>query len=290
MRGKEQPLFLAIRKNYFNAYVEGQSVLKIGLDEQSTPNQLRAGIHQKYVHRDQAYLTFDRKQIVGKPYVGKASVDEWVKRAQTYVKNKKNTKEMSEKQGVAVIVGRNPHIIDVEMALPADKPNVSENRPSADRIDMVALEKDGEAFKIVFYEAKLFSNHAALRADNPEPKVLKQLKGYEDWMRSRTDEIIPTYRRACDRLIRLHAMRDTKTDLRAPSVHPFVLQAAKEGSGLQVDPKPRIIIFGYSAEDIGCDSSWVKNKHEEKLRSKYELLISERPEGITPVGIRRNRV
>jgi hypothetical protein len=263
--GKEQPLFLAIRGGYLNAYVEGQSILKIGFV--SRPVRLSAEIHNKYVYADdQSYLKFDGNEVKAKQYPSvtyeqRKSVGEWVKRARSYAGD--------EKRGVAVIVARNSHVIDVEMGLTG--------QPSVDRIDIVALEKDAEALKIVFYEAKLFSNHAALRADTLQPKVLKQLKRYEDWIRSRPDEIIPAYRRACGLLIRLHGMRYTRADLHAPSVHRFVLQAAKEGSNLQVDPKPRLIVFGYSpSERVG---SW--KRHECALRQNgVRLIMKPRPEGV----------
>jgi hypothetical protein len=276
--GNEQPLFLAIRDRYFNAYVEGHSVFKVHFNTQVKPPLLRARIHHKYVDPNavgQAYLSFDGKRIIDRngkeieKYEGSVSLDRWVRWAQTHMRAKVGAVKAAEKQGVAVIVARNAHVIDVEMALPG--------QPSADRIDIVALEKDCKGFKIVFYEAKLFSNHASLRADNLQPKVLNQLKRYEDWIRSRPNEIIPAYRRACGLLIRLHAMRYTKTDLHAPSVHPFVLKAAKEGSNLQVDPKPRLIVFGYSpSERVG---SW--KRHECALRQNgVRLIMKPRPEDV----------
>ncbi len=253
---REQPLFLAIRNGYLNAYVEGQSVLKVGFEPRTSSNTLIGKIHHKYVvdgADGQVYLEFDGSKVGDIPYLGRSSLDEWAGRAKRYA--------TLEKQGVAAIAGRNAHVIDVEMALPANKAVGADKRPSAPRMDIVALETDGDCIKIVFYEAKLFGN-PELRADNLKPRVLCQLQRYEDWFNGdhREEEVLNAYRRACKTLIRLNATRSEAT--RRP-VHPLIVEAAKEKSDLRVDRKPRLIIFGYKPEQR--DAYW--ERHEGALRS-----------------------
>ena len=105
-------------------------------------------------------------------------------------------------------------------------------------MDIVALESDSEGIKIVFYEAKLFCN-PELRAKNLEPRVLKQLERYEDWINfnHRADEVLDAYRRACRILIRLNA---TKSEASRPPDHPLILEAAKDGSNLPLSIPSRV--------------------------------------------------
>lgn len=268
--GMEQPLFLAIRNGYLNAYVEGQSVLKLGFD----PSTAVAGkIHHKYVVKGavgQLDLKFDGSNVGDTPYRGRSALDEWARLARSYAKQ--------EKKGVAAIAGRNAHVIDVEMALPPNKVIGAENRPSKAQMDIVALETDGKKIKIVFYEAKLFDN-PDLRARDHKPRVLDQLRRYEDWIDSdnRKDEVVNAYRRACGILIRLNATRSEAT---GRAVHPLVVEAAKEGSNLSVDPKPRLIIFGYKPEQR--NAYW--EPHERTLRGAGidggRLIMEPRPEDV----------
>lgn len=204
--GTKQPLALAIRNGYLNAYVEGQSVLRIKFDGASEPPTLRAKIHHKYLGQavGQKYKTFDGKMVDGMPYLPGKSLNQWVERARCFAKPRPGRGAFSEKQGIAMIVGNNPHVIDLEMALPGI---------AADRIDIVALERAGSAINIVFYEAKLFSN-PGLKARNLRPEVLEQLDRYERWLTSanRMEEVANAYREACRLLIELRRMQGVPVD------------------------------------------------------------------------------
>lgn len=264
--GAQQQLFLAVRDGYLNAYVEGQSVLKVKFDKAA---KLRAKIHHKYLDDaavGQAYKVFDGSAVNGTPYKGKETLQEWVERAQRYSRHKNVGMTGSEKQGVAVIAGRNSHVIDVEMGLPG---------PTADRIDIVALERDGAAVKIVFYEAKLFNN-PALRAKNFEPKVLGQIDRYIKWLTSegREEQVKQAYRETCKLLIELREMQG------ATPLHKLVVEASKDGSNLQVDPEPRLLAFGF--EESRTNHYW--EPHEKVLRGagidRARLIMQPRAEDV----------
>jgi len=258
--GNEQPLILAVRKDYLNAYVEGQSVMRIRFDNKTEPKHLQAEIHYKYLGGE--YRIFDGIEVDRLHYLHKKSLDQWVKKAQVFAKLKSGNDVFSEKQGVAVIAANHPRVIDVEMALPG---------LTAPRIDLVALERAGSAIKIVFYEAKLFSN-PALRARSNEPKVLEQLRTYEGWLSSgdRKAEVIKAYRNACSLLTRLRKMQGVPVD-------GLIDEASIPGSPLTVDPKPRLIIFGPQT---------IKNwpPHEAALRQAGvtgpRLIIEENPKDV----------
>jgi hypothetical protein len=273
--GMQQPLFLAVRNGYLNAYVEGQSILKVAFDETLQPARLSGEVHHKYVHdgaEGQVYLKFDGHHYFDKSGTavlnsGGTTLASRVERARKHT--------VAEKRGVAVIVGRHPQVIDVEMGLPANASVSPGVRPTAPRMDIVALEKDGNGAKIVFYEAKLFRN-SELRAENLLPRVLAQLQRYVDWMDSpgRADEVISAYRRACAIHVRIHAMREPDS---ANLVHPLIQRAALEGSLLTVDRNPRLVIFDYPTG--ARDASW--RRHEDALnRAGISLIMAPRPEEI----------
>jgi hypothetical protein len=66
----------------------------------------------------QKYQVFDGIAVDGIPYLGKIMLSKWVERAQKFAQPKHSRPDIAEKQGVAVIANRNPHVIDVEMGLP----------------------------------------------------------------------------------------------------------------------------------------------------------------------------
>ena len=262
--GAQQPLFLAVRDGYLNAYVDGQSILRI----EFRGSELIAEIHHKYIvdgAKDQKYKVFNGKTVDGQDYYGKSTLSKWIERARGY--------SSQEKQGVAVMLDRNPHIIDVEMALPG---------VVADRIDIVALERAGAAINIVFYEVKRFNNRT-LRADKLSPKVLEQLGRYENWLtqEGREEQVTRAYREACRLLIEFRTMQGTSP------VHHLIEKASQFGSKLKVDPKVRLIIFGYGENRL--NKFW--NRHEKALRDAgvdgRRLIMQARAEDITLPDISR---
>ena len=266
--GGTYPLALAIRNGYLSAYIEGQSVMKIKFADAVEPPRVRAEIHYKYLGEE--YRVFDGMEVERTIYIPGTSIDCWIEKARSFAEPKAGSEAFSEKQGVAVIVGRNPHVIDVEMALPAS----ATGRRVADRIDIVALERAGEAINIVFYEAKLFSN-PSLRAKNFQPKVLKQLDKYENWITNdnRMTEIIDAYRETCRLLIELREMQGIPVD-------ELIVKASMDGSNLQVDPRPRLIVFGYDGSK--SDPHWLP--HQAVLRGadldQTRFIMEPRPEDV----------
>jgi hypothetical protein len=268
--GEERPLLIALRDNYLSIYADGQAVLEARFDARSGQAELRGKIHRKYVHGRKAgdgYLRFDGEVVDPKGtavvYGGPETLCGWVERALDH--------SGQEKRGVAAIVQRHPNIIDVELALPARNPGTLGNRAVAPRVDMVALEETDAGIQVVFYEAKLFEN-TCLRADNLRPEVLTQLATYDAYFSNVQvqKEVIEAYRNTCRVLCQIHAMRGT-----SPCA---LVQAVAEDAPLSMDPKPRLIVFGYTADRVGQGSFW--HRHEETLRAGCTLLMGERPEDV----------
>ena len=82
---------------------------------------------------------------------------------------------------------------------------------------------------------------------------------------SRKEQIVTAYRRACRHLLELNEMRRERCpDI--PKLRGFVARAAEDSSTLTVDPKPRLIVFGYTAEQR-CDAHWPE--HEKKIARQH---------------------
>jgi len=270
--GTPQPLFLAIRNDSLNAYAEGQSIFKISFGKDGEPS---AKIHHKYVCKGAEgvkYLTLRGDKINGKTYEGSAMLDKWVANARCY--------REGEKKGIAQILAKNGCVIDVEMGLPASRVGDHTDEHGAPRMDIVALEKDGDTLKIVFYEMKLFSN-SSLRARSHIPEVLAQLKRYETWINNddRKEQIVSAYRNACKILIKLNGIRYRKA---GKDVHRFIEQAAAK-TAMEIDPKPRLIIFEFDYDPKRQCGAWTGQ--EEDLRQGgicgIRLIMQPRPEDIT---------
>jgi hypothetical protein len=228
-KDERRPLLLAIRNGYLNAYLEGQSVLKVGFKSPpGRPTTINAEMHRKYVDpnaKGQELVRFDGSFFDGKrPYGGKDTFDGWAKRARKYVRRENCRLKHTEKEGIAIIAEKNPCVIDVEMG----------QNETGDRIDIVALERENEVIKIVFYEVKLFGNKQ-LRARNGQPEVLEQLDRYKEWVSSRVVEITEAYRGACKLLIRLNCMREQAG---RPVIDALIKEAAEDCSKLRVDKNP----------------------------------------------------
>ena len=262
-----RPLLLAVRGGYLSAYVEGQSVLKIKFDNARRPTRLQARIHRKFLGEavGQKLVMFDGSAIDGAPFLPGKSLPYWISRAQGYARGNGDAGTFSEKQGSAIIAACNPHVIDVEMGLPG---------VTANMIDIVALEQAGSAINIVFYEAKVFEN-SDLKANNLRPNVLRQLDRYETWLTSddRVGEVVRAYRKACKVLVALREMQGVTVD-------DLVVEASQNGSKLMIDPRPRLIVFGFKESEL--DRYW--KRHETTLRraglDQSRLIMQPNPKDV----------
>ncbi len=260
--GKTRQPLIAVRDGYLNAYADGQSVLKISFAANGQP---RCEVHRRYVFGPQAeagadYVDFDLSQI-DDPNTLRQLIDTALYYA------------IDEKRGVARIAANHPNTIDVEMALPANDqvdPDVARVAP---KIDLVVLEQTDDCVRLAFYEVKLFRN-GELRAQNLRPRVLDQLGTYAAYLegQERRGQVIEAYRNACLILREIAEMRGN-------AVGTLVHEVAKNPwLHLDLDPKPRLIVFGYDASHPS-HKYWLP--HEKVLRdSGHTLLMRERAEDV----------
>ena len=250
-------LRLAVRDNYLNLYQAGQSIARVDFVGK---RRLRAHIHEKYIHGREAtgqdYVVLTSEGYVDRSgarraYGGIGDLDTWIEGAKAYGGR--------EKAFVEQVVSRNENVIDLEMALPAYRDEASQR--SAPRMDIVALERDGLSWRIVFWEAKLVKDPRARCRDTGEPEVCRQLKSYTDWLDhgDHREVVKSAYANACRVLVGMHEIAKSFN----PDIRPLGEAIAAVGSasaGLTVDDKPRLLI-----DDRIADASFRTNNHLQKL-------------------------
>ena len=262
-------VFIAMRNNSLNVYYRGASIFRI---DDAGGGRIKALTHIKYLVRQQQVLaelkddnSFDPSNIGWQTYEGNQTMNDMVRAAA----------DLSglEKAGLHPLVLGSNKVIDVEISLlRPDAETTDDALPEAakksgvkqDRIDVVTLENRLEGVTVVFHEAKHFSN-SALRAV-AEPKILEQMTRYHDAITRHEKAIADRYEVVCKTLVRLHQMRiDTRKDAggRPPiDLAQAVRDVAAGTERLQIDPNPRLIVFGFDADQR--DGRWERD--ETKLK------------------------
>lgn len=179
-----------------------------------------------------------------------------------------------EKTGVHTPVQANPNVVDVESALTgasADAPAKPDGtEPSAallapatdeatspmrrDRLDVASLEERGVASEawLVFHEAKLAAN-PALRSTST-PAIVGQVTRYRATLEQEAERLAAGYPALCRDLIRLDTLRRTVRMARGldvaalPPRDALVAEVASGARRLRVDPEPRLVLFGFDAD------------------------------------------
>lgn len=205
-------LRVAIRDGYLNLYVGGQSVAKVGAGSRG----VTVTIHEKYLlgahagsekarQCGQRYKTLKARELA--PPDAEAKVEQWITAASTYCG--------AEKLFVDSLVGNNPTVIDLEMALPGDPKILNENgNMVSPRMDLVTIDRGGAGGPALnFWEVKC-ANNSELRASrdirfNQEVEegapVAHQLARYMCWLRfdARVEAVCVAYQGAAAALLEL---------------------------------------------------------------------------------------
>ena len=210
----DKDLFLGIRGDYLDVYYNGGSILNLEYNN----GEFVGKVHYKYLKNtargeagsDYVRLrerTFD--QVYGTDIQG--------------IKNSAGAHQGEEKTGVHEIIMRNTNVIDTEIQLPGE----------SRRIDFAALQKADGVTKIVFFEAKTYSN-SDLRSKT-RPEVLGQVEEYQEIICRRRNEIVESYQCIARNIDCMSGWRDRRSRI--------LSQAATEN--LTIDPEVRIVVFGY---------------------------------------------
>ena len=252
-------LFLAIRNDAINVYYRGNSLLKLNWNK----GEISGEIHYKYLLKPQEseYIRIDPKY--GRICLSEPrclfmddltnNIDEIKIAAKPYAS--------PEKEGVYDIVLANPNILDLEIAFGTSR-NDEKDR-AAPRVDFAALQPDGQNIKIVFFEAKQFTNQE-LRASGRNPKVINQIMKYTRLLEENCEKIRKSYQTVC------RNFRDLQGSNKKCSM---IESIANKPEMLRVDTNPRLVVFGYD-RDQETGKVWEKHRKvlQEKLGKSQVLL------------------
>ena len=212
-------LFIGIRENYLNVYFNGASLLEL----EQNAGHLVGKTYCKYLLKRGRYAKFKNGSLDplnSAEFYCNIEVDiADIKKAAARIQG-------AEKKGVHQIMIDNANVIDTEIAFPGLL-----NRK---QIDFVALRKEKNGPKLVFYEAKTFSSSKLRKKPPKVPEVIEQIKGYDEILSVREKEIKESYRRVATNIAALSGYATRRN----------VLQEAKEGS-FDVCPEVRLVIFGF---------------------------------------------
>lgn len=256
----DENLIIALRGTYLNVYWRGQALFTV----EPGPTDLSVTTHEKYLLdpalKDQVPLedgVFRIEALANKGFIrsyeGPATLDKMKKAAGLF--------SGLEKAGCHEIAVGNPAVIDCEIAFPGvvsmEDGGIDKTAP---RVDLAVVEVDGENARLVFWEAKHFSNGELRAAGDKPAAVCRQLKVYEKYLASRHDEIAESYARVAANLAAIDMMRPK------PRLSPLI---AKVGSGecelkLGAEPRVGLIVFGFDAGQK-ADPAW--KKHLDKLKA-----------------------
>ena len=255
-------LFVAIRDNRVNVYCRGCSLAELRLDAGEVVGRthykylLRPSLNTPYVEfAEGAYRLPDKTQelLVESPDAVRALK----KAARPYAGE--------EKTGVHRILRSNSNILDVEIAF--GLPRTQETDPAAPRVDFAALRVVQGSGMVVFYEAKRFADHKALRAKKWSiPKVVTQIDRYSTLLRDNAEKIAESYGRVCCNLLSLHGM-----SARHAERHALLEYVSRKP--LLIDTEPRLVVFGFDADQRN-GAAWTPHRDRllELLGKKRVLL------------------
>jgi hypothetical protein len=252
---KRDDVFVAVRRNSLNAYYRGGSIFRI---DDRGDGSVSPKTHVKYLVRQQQALAelvdgeFRPNGIGWTHYAGPETLRDMIRAASDLAG--------AEKTGLHPLIMGSPAVIDVEIALSraqegevnvstADGTGSSANR-NQDRLDVATLERQGPNIAVVFHEANHFTN-PALRARSGAPAVVGQLRRYRSTLIHHTPALIARYQAACRAIVRLDAMRHVHPDSGASVPFPrdpMVQEVATGSAVLKIDPNPRLIVFGFDAD------------------------------------------
>lgn len=269
---------IAIRNKYLNVYRNGCSIAQV---EQSTDGGLAISVHYKFLLKKTVdplyYPCPDGSPAIPNPRTLLISslsdigdIIYWT-----------DTLGGLEKTGVHRVIRANKNVIDTEIALPGiqtdendlpgtlDESDVSGSldgsevpaslvKSKSSRIDFCAVQNEGSQLWLRFFEAKDYSYRSALRASDEQlPKVVAQLLRYRKKLdeQNTRDQIKAAYERS----IKL-AQTIEGTNVLGKNIPHIQLSDLER---MQVDPVPRLVVFGFDADQK--NGSFFR-KHMKKLR------------------------
>jgi hypothetical protein len=261
----DRELFVTPRKTCVCVYYRGNRLLKLSLKDR----RLVGEIHYKYL------LNPDLKPAYRNVTDGKVGSLDGMGAFVSDFSNIKLLKRASkpyagnEKYGVSKIIAENLNIIDAEVAFSDsghsaedddDPPEetVDDKSHHSPRIDFVAVQADGKRLKLVFFEAKYFTNHEL--KSGGDPRVFEQIAKYEKLLKKyeKENDIGKAYKQHCEDMLRSNCVPQG-------SKRRQYLKMVSTGEVI-VNTKPHLVVFGFD-DDQRMGPAW--KKHKEKLLDHF---------------------
>jgi hypothetical protein len=239
-------LFIALRGSYLDVYWRGQRLFHV-----TNRSGLKVTTHEKYL-LDPALASqvplvngdFDIERLL------KVGFIHHYKDQTTLAKMKSAAGRFSglEKTGCHKIAVRNPEVIDVEIAFPGTI-SLDDGRDdkTAPRIDLAAVERDGNDARLVFWEAKHYSN-GELRSravDGKSAPVCRQITIYRKYLTDNRKAIEDSYTLVAEALVAISEMVPCGMPPRRLSQSIKDVGTGKRKLKLGEIPKVGLIIFGF---------------------------------------------
>lgn len=305
---------LAVRDRSLNVYHRGASLFRVA----PAGGGVTVETHAKYLVRQRQALArlgpnggfdLDPATAVWTRYEGPGTLAE-MKRAAAALSG-------LEKAGVHTLVQASPNVVDVEIALTGAPTSAALTEPEGaeadaallqpdadtsaasppaltrqDRLDVASLEERGVAGEawLVFHEAKLAAN-PDLRS-RTTPAIVGQVARYRESLAREAERLAASYPALCRDLVRLDSLRRAVRASRGldadvlPPRDPLVAEVASGHRQLRIDPEPRLVVFGFDADQRDGALRAVTNQ----LQNQHGLQVYAvgRPSGRTAAAFRRS--
>lgn len=251
---------IAIRNKYLNVYRNGCNIAKVA---QRTDGELTISVHYKFLLKKKIPHPFvsctngspeiaDPNELLISSLSDIGDIIYWT-----------DTLGGLEKTGVHRVIRANANVIDTEIALSGAAKDESDVPATLDegkssRIDFCAVRKEGSQLWLRFFEAKDYSYKAALAAAAEHlPKAVEQLLRYWKTLKGQKTQtqIGDAYKRLIELAHRIHGRNVLGKNIPLSGLEK-----------LQVDPVPRLVVFGYD-DDQKKRKGGKFQTHMEKLRS-----------------------
>jgi hypothetical protein len=260
-------LVIGVRQEYLDVYWRGQCLFHI----EAPPSNLKITTHPKYLV-DPALAApvslsdskFDVSSLSDNGFIaeyeGPSTLSKMKASAGIFCGR--------EKTGCHEIAIRNRAVIDWEIAFPGTITLGNREVINTPRIDLASLEAVGSTgARLIFWEAKHFTNGELRAAKNHIPRVCYQVDGYQTCLAAHRNDIETSYRRVIENLLAIDRMRPQS---RLPPLFAEVATGERQLS-LGDEPKVGLIIFGF---DIGQREHPIWMDHLNNLRKNIACVIA----------------
>lgn len=242
-------LLLAVRGGYLNAYKAGQSIFKIGPEIVNCKPRVK--IHYKYLVKpnleENPYIEFDGEHFAVDP----AEVVQTGYQSSETLRNLINTAARfsgEEKRGIAQIVGKEPKVVDVEIAF--TRSGDPGKRSTAPRMDLAVLVPwKSEGARLVFCEAKCADNVELWKlekqnvGDKPRIAVVSQIEKYQKFISENDKAVNEAYVSVCKTLIGLHDQKWNR------KLDPLIKHVADQPTSLTIHPHVYLLVYAYGKDE-----------------------------------------